>query len=84
LPLADGDYPYAYRLVEVLVRAQKRAAVRANVEYLDVFAASRGHNMCSKDPWIAGVNPTRDDAAPLHPYPEEQELVAKLLVDRLT
>lgn len=84
LPLADGDYAYAYRLVEVLVRAQKRAAARSNVEYLDVFAASRGHNMCSNDPWIAGVKPARDDAAPLHPYPEEQELVAKLLVNLLT
>ena len=84
LPLADGDYAYAYRLVQVLVSAQEQAAARSKVEYVDVFAASRGHNMCSDDPWIAGVNPARDDAAPLHPYPEEQQLVADLLVDLLT
>lgn len=84
LPLADGDYAFAYHLVELLVRAQERAAARADVEYLDVFAASRGHNMCAKDPWIAGVNPDRDDAAPLHPFPEEQNLVSDLLVDLLS
>lgn len=83
LPLALGDYAFAYRINELVVRAQKRAAARTNVEYVDVFTASRGHNMCAKDPWIAGLRPTRSDAMPLHPYPEEQQLVADLLLDLL-
>lgn len=83
LPLALGDYPFARRVNELLVRAQERAAARTNVEYVDVFAATRGHDMCAKDPWIAGLSPTRSDAMPLHPYPEEQQLVAGLIVNQL-
>lgn len=84
LPLALGDYAFAHRVNELLVRAQKQAAERANVEFVDVYKPTRGHNMCSDDPWIAGAYPTRTDAIPYHPYPEEQQLVADLLVDRLS
>jgi lysophospholipase L1-like esterase len=84
LPLALGDYTFAHRVNELLVRAQARAAKRTKVEYVDVFTASRGHDMCAQEPWIAGLNPTRTDAAPWHPYPEEQQLVANLLIDLLT
>jgi lysophospholipase L1-like esterase len=84
LPLARGDYPFARRVNQLLVRAQKRAAERSNVEYVDVYTPSRGHHMCARDPWIAGLHPTRSDATPFHPYPEEQRLVAELLVERLS
>jgi hypothetical protein len=84
LPLALGDYAFAHRINTMIVRAQKDAAAEANVEYVDVFAASRGHDMCAQDPWIAGLYPTRTDATPLHPFPEEQQLVASLLVDLLS
>ncbi|HUP99452.1 MAG TPA: SGNH/GDSL hydrolase family protein [Aeromicrobium sp.] len=83
-PLALGDYPFAHRINELLVRAQKRAAARTQAEYVDVFTASQGHDMCARDPWIAGLRPTRSDAMLLHPYPEEQRLVAELLVHLLT
>jgi lysophospholipase L1-like esterase len=84
LPLALGDYPFAHRINELLVRAQQRAAARTHAEYVDVFTASRGHDMCARDPWIAGLRPTRSGAMLLHPYPEEQRLVADLLVHLLT
>jgi lysophospholipase L1-like esterase len=84
LPLALGDYAFAHRMNELLVRAQKRAATQTKVEYVDVFTASRGHDMCAKDPWIAGLHPTRTDARPFHPFPEEQQFVADLLIDLLT
>jgi lysophospholipase L1-like esterase len=84
LPLARGDYAFARRFNTGLVRSQQRAAERTGVEYLDVFTASRGHDMCAPDPWIAGLHPTRTDAMPYHPYPEEQRLVADLLVDLLS
>lgn len=84
LTLASGDYAFARRINELLVRAQKQAAERTKVEFVDVYEPTRGHNMCADDPWIAGAYPTRSDAIPYHPYPEEQRLVAKLLIDRLT
>jgi lysophospholipase L1-like esterase len=84
LPLALGDYAFAHRTNELLVRAQKRAAAETKVEYVDVFTASRGHDVCAQDPWIAGLHPTRTDTMPLHPFPKEQQFVADLLIDRLT
>lgn len=84
LPLALGDYAFAHRINQLLVEAQAAAAARTGVEYVDVFAASRGHDMCAKDPWIAGLHPVRPGATALHPYPEEQQLVADLLVDLLS
>jgi lysophospholipase L1-like esterase len=83
-PLALGDYRFAHRFNELLVRAQERSAARTHVEYVDVFTASRGHNMCAQDPWIAGVRPASTDAMPLHPYPEEQQLVARLVLKQLS
>jgi lysophospholipase L1-like esterase len=84
LPLALGDYAFAHRVNELLVRAQKQAAERAKVEYVDVYTPTRGHNMCSDEPWIAGISPQRPDAILYHPYPEEQQLVARLLIDHIT
>lgn len=83
LPLARGDFVFAHRLNVLLVEAQKSAAERAKVEYVDVFAASTGHDMCAEDPWISGLQPEPSYAAPLHPYAAEQKLVADLLTDLL-
>jgi lysophospholipase L1-like esterase len=83
LPLADGDFPLAHRVNEQLVQAQKNAAAKSNVEYVDVFTATEGHDMCAADPWIAGLTPDRPAAMFYHPYPEEQNAVAELLVDLL-
>jgi lysophospholipase L1-like esterase len=84
LPLATRDYAFARRVNVLLVESQRAAAERTNAEYLDVFSATDGHDMCARDPWVAGLRPSRGDAAPWHPYPKEQRLVAKLIVDRLT
>lgn len=83
LPLAWGDYAFAHRINKLIVRAQKRAAARADVEFLDIYDATRGHNMCAPDPWIAGAKPARSDATAFHPYPEEQVLVADRLLNLL-
>lgn len=83
LSLADGDYALARRVNVLLVKAQKQAAARAKVDYLDVFTPTKGHDMCAADPWIAGGTPTRTDAAPFHPYPEEQRFVADRLIEFL-
>ena len=83
LQLAAGDFRFAYILSTQLVKAQRDAATRSNVDYVDVFTATSGHDMCADDPWIAGQKPGRDQAMFYHPYPEEQRAVADLLVDRL-
>lgn len=83
LPLAADDFQFAYLINKLLVQAQKNAAERSKVDYVDVFTATKGHDMCSDDPWIAGMTPSSADAMYYHPYPEEQRVVADLLVDLL-
>jgi lysophospholipase L1-like esterase len=84
LRLADGDLGYARRVVELLVDAQAAAAAEANVEFVDAYTPSAGHDLCADDPWVAGHTVEREGrATPYHPYPEEQQLVADLLTEAL-
>ncbi|WP_158296472.1 SGNH/GDSL hydrolase family protein [Nocardioides albidus] len=83
LPLAEGDVPLAHDFLRALDVAVSGAARKSGAEFVDVWSASAGHDICSADPWIAGASPVRSDATAYHPYPEEQELVASLLLDVL-
>ncbi len=83
LPLATGDYPFAYGVNRDINGALKGAAATTGVTYVDVFAASAGHHICAEDPWIAGTSPEGREAAPYHPYTEEQALVADLVLEEL-
>lgn len=38
-----------------LQSAQEDAAKRLNVDFIDLQAATKGHGMCARDPWIQGV-----------------------------
>jgi lysophospholipase L1-like esterase len=83
LPLADGDFSLAHKVNKELVDVQKTAAAKSKVKYVDVFDATKGHDMCSAEPWMAGLKPGRADAMPYHPLPQEQRAVTDLLVDLL-
>ena len=82
LPLARGDYRLAHDVLHQLVAAQERGAKAAGAEYVDVWSATKGHDICSDDPWIAGIVPERRALA-YHPYAEEQRVVADLLVEQV-
>lgn len=64
LPLATGDYAYARRINELLASTVQEAARASGAEYVDVFRASAGHDICAKDPWINGLvtDPARPGA----------------------
>jgi lysophospholipase L1-like esterase len=83
LPLADGDYRYAVRVNWALDEALRRAAHARHAEYVDVWRASRGHDICSDDPWINGQYTDPDRAQNFHPFAEEQAAVARLVVRTL-
>lgn len=85
LPLADGDYAYVRSVTEQLGAATERAARDAEVRYVDVLAASAGHDVCAgPDAWVNGIaNSIGRNAAPLHPFAEEQAAVADLVVAAL-
>lgn len=82
LPLARGDYPYTRRVGKRLNAAVRTAARRRGVEYVDVARASRGHDICSDDPWVNGKDDT-DQAIFFHPFANHQAAVAELVLRRL-
>lgn len=82
LPLATGDYPFAHDLMQRIVAAQQAGAEQAGVEYVDVWTATQGHDICADEPWIAGITPD-GRALSYHPYAEEQQAVADLLQARV-
>ena len=80
LPLAAGDYAYAERVNRALTDAVRGAARAAGVTYVDVWAASRGHDICSDQPWVNGSVTDQSAAAAYHPFAVEQRAVAKLVL----
>jgi lysophospholipase L1-like esterase len=68
LPLATGDYAQGRRVSRMLDRALAQAARRAGVEFVDMYTASRGHDICSDHPWVNGSVTDRARALAYHPF----------------
>lgn len=84
VPLAEGDYPYVRGINEAMSVAQRKAAESVDgAEYVDVTTASIGHDVCSDDPWVAGIDPVPTRAAAFHPFAVEQRAVAELILAQL-
>jgi len=81
LPLAAGDYAYGERVNRALTEALRYAAKATGSTYVDVWAASQGHDICSDDPWVNGAVNDQKRAAAYHPFAAEQIAVADLVVD---
>jgi len=80
LPLAAGDLPFARTVNEGLADALAEGARRAKTEYVDVYALTEGHDICSDDPWIAGRDTVPGQALAFHPFAAEQQAVAEEIV----
>jgi lysophospholipase L1-like esterase len=83
LPLADGDYALGRRVSATLDHALRSAARRSGVGYVDMAAASRGHDVCSADPWVNGSVTDRQRALAYHPLLAGMRAVAREVVWRL-
>jgi lysophospholipase L1-like esterase len=77
LPLAAGDYPLARRIEVALDRALHRAARRAHATYVDMDAASAGHDVCALHPWVNGRQTARGKAFAYHPLEAGMRAVAR-------
>jgi len=82
LPLATGDYRFVRRINEGLAAALQQGA-RDAAAYVDVFAASAGHDICSSHPWINGQQTDPNRALAFHPFAVEQKAVARLVLKKL-
>lgn len=65
-------------LNSLLNQVIRRSAAKADVEYVSTDRALRGHEMCTKDSWVAPISvfgPDRDLSA--HPNADGQQAIAK-------
>lgn len=83
LPLAAGDYPLAERVARALDGALSRAAETTGVGFVEMYAASRGRDVCSDVPWVNGRFTDQTAALAFHPLPAGMDAVADRVVDRL-
>ena len=79
LPYASGDVSFGDEVLRRLTTAMRQAADRAGAEFLDMYAASRGHDVCSARPYVNGVRSDRERAAAFHPLPRGMRAVAREL-----
>jgi lysophospholipase L1-like esterase len=79
LPLAKGDYAYAEQVNRALTDAVRQAAAATGTTYVDVWTLSKGHDICSADPWINGSADLQNKAPRYHPFLAEHQAVAKLI-----
>ncbi len=80
LPLARGDYAYAEQVNFALTEMLRKVAKATGSTYVDVWSASKGHDICSDDPWVNGSVNNEKAAARYHPFAKEQAAVADLVV----
>jgi len=84
LPLATGDHAYVREQLERLDEAMREAADDAGATFVDVMAASAGHDICAGDEaWVNGAVPQPGLAVGYHPFAREQRAVAALVADAL-
>ncbi|NYG58258.1 lysophospholipase L1-like esterase [Nocardioides daedukensis] len=80
-PIAEGDFAYAREINQTFNENLKQAAKEHDVEFVDMWSLSRGHDLCSDDPWVNGSTNLPDKAAPYHPFAAEQEAAAQAVVE---
>jgi len=83
LPLASGDRDLVAGLNRRLAAIERRAAREADVRYVDLYAASAGHDVCSDEPWVNGRATVPGHALAYHPLATGQQAAARLVLDAL-
>lgn len=75
LPYATGDVPFGDEVLRRVNAAMRAAATRTGAEFVDMYAASHGHDVCSRLPYVNGVHTDRRRAAAFHPLPRGMRAV---------
>jgi lysophospholipase L1-like esterase len=83
-PLDESDLGAARALERTLASALESAARRAGTAYVDLYALSKGHEICSDDPWVNGRETDQSRALAFHPFAEGQQAVADALAEELS
>lgn len=83
IPVPAGRLPALARVERLLDRSMHRAAERSASEYVDMHTASRGHEICSADPWVNGRRTDEQEALAYHPFAAGQAAVADRVLELL-
>lgn len=83
LPLASGDRALLAGLNRRLADVERRVAGEAEVAYVDLYAASKGHDICSDEPWVNGRSTVPGVGLAYHPLAAGQQAAAQLVLDAL-
>ena len=83
LPLSPTDRRLLAAVERRLDRALAAAAHRTATTFLDLRTRSRGHEVCSSQPWVNGPVTDQQRAAAFHPFAVEQRAVADALLGLL-
>jgi hypothetical protein len=66
-----------YRVASARVNEMmKNEAKKADAAFIDMYAASKGHELCSSSPWVNGQSTVEGEAEAYHPYPAYHVAVA--------
>ena len=76
IPLAPGDLPAVSALERDLRDALAAAADQGDAAFVDMYALSEGHEICSDDPWVNGWRTDESRALAYHPFAVEQRAAA--------
>ncbi len=79
LPRMRGQDRATFRDISLRLRyAMRDAAREADVEYVDFYAVSAGHDICSRHPWVQGRVGNRQGAG-MHPLAAGQAAMARTI-----
>jgi hypothetical protein len=76
LPVPDAQLARMRASFQAVNEAWRAVAAQTGSLYVDMYAPSEGHDICSDDPWVSGYQGSAGKAAPLHPYPAYAKAVA--------
>jgi lysophospholipase L1-like esterase len=84
IPLPAGAYAFVTELNRALSDAVRLGGKAGGAQVVDFYRASKGHDICSDEPWVNGIQTDPDRALALHPFAEGQRAVADLVLARLS
>ena len=85
LPVERRDTIPLDVVTRALSQQMKSAAERTHSVFVDLYAASEGHDACAgKQAWVNGVHTDTSRAAALHPFAAEQRAAADLIANAVS
>ena len=77
LPVPEAQIERMREAMKYADQVWQKTADDAGADYIDMYQASAGHDICSSDPWIAGYGGISGTGPQLHPYAAYHRAVAE-------